>query len=130
MRLTKTTDFALRLLIYLAATKNQPETMPRLAEKLKIPYNNLSKLVQALHKREIIQTQQGKNGGIRLMRPAEQITLKDVIEGVEGPTHFSDCLNDETFCSMNNLCKLKGVFHDVQMQINHIFEQVKITSML
>jgi Rrf2 family protein len=128
MKLTKSADFALRIVIYLASPQGKGATMPLLAERLSIPYNNLSKLVQLLAKAQVLQTRQGKNGGVSLMRRPDQISLKTVIDVIDGPTRLTECLVNKDFCSLNDMCQLKNVLGDVQRQIDSILEKKKISS--
>ncbi len=96
--------------------------MPELSKTLIIPYNNLSKLVQALSKAGIVQTKQGKNGGIQLLKSPEEINLKIILDVIDGPTRLSDCLADHRFCSLTQNCKLKGKLLDIQNQIDTLLE--------
>lgn len=128
MKLTKSADFALRIVIFLASTQGKGATMPLLAERLAIPYNNLSKLVQLLAKAQVLQTRQGKNGGVSLLRRPDQISLKTVIDVIDGPTRLTECLVNKDFCSLNESCQLKSALGDVQRQIDSILEKKKISS--
>ena len=125
MKLTKSTDFALRTLIYLADC-NGLTTLSTLSSRLDVPYNNLTKIVQKLAKCQIVQTEKGKYGGIKLLKSAEDITLREIIELIDGPTLLSECQIDPTNCGLSCQCKLKGVFGDLQAQINQLFESVKL----
>ncbi len=100
--------------------------MPTLSERLGIPYNNLSKLVQALSKAGIIKTKQGKNGGIQLLMRPSDISLKTILDTIDGPTRLSDCLLDHRFCSQTQDCKLKGKLFDIQNQIDAILKNATI----
>jgi Rrf2 family protein len=117
VKITKSADFAMRIVLFLA-DEQQSYTMPQLSEKLVIPYNNLSKLVQALNKAGILQTKQGKNGGVKLFKSANDISLKSILDVIDGPTRLSDCLSDQHFCTLNNTCRLKGALNDIQTQID------------
>ena len=125
MKLTKSTDFALRTLIYLADC-NGLTTLSTLSSRLDVPYNNLTKIVQKLAKCQIVQTEKGKYGGIKLLKSADKITLREIIELIDGPTRLSECQDDPKNCGLSCQCKLKGVFGDLQVQINQLFDSVKL----
>ncbi len=129
MKLTKSTDFALRVLIYLAQSE-KPMTMPVLSDKLGVSYHHLCKLIQTMHKAGIVQTQQGKNGGVWLMRKADVISVKDVIDVIDGPTRMVECLDGSSDCVLLNGCKLKTVFGQLQNQINTMLDGVKLSQMV
>lgn len=126
MKLTKSTDFALRLTIFLSKqTCNQ--TMPNIASTLAIPYHNLTKIVQQLSRAGYIETQQGKNGGIKLAKESHKISLKNIIDIINGPTELSSCLgHKESDCPLVYNCKLKETFSTLQVKINALFEEITI----
>ena len=125
MKLTRTADFALKVLVYLSGEK-ELITMPVLSQKLAIPYNNLSKLVQTLAKAQIVQTKQGKNGGLKLLKKAENISVKMIVDLIDGPTNLADCIGNSEFCKSNKTCRLKGKLKYIQNKIDEVLEEVKI----
>jgi len=134
LKLTKSTDFALRILIYLAG-ENRSSTVPIMASKLGISYNHLSKIVQTLAKANIINTRQGKNGGVELNKKPTSINLKQIVDLMDGRPQLSMCLdenaeNDTKICVLTETCKLKHVFLTIQDQIDHMFEEVNIAQMI
>lgn len=128
MKLTKSTDFAMRILIYLAGQEGL-STMPVLSESLRIPYNNLTKLIQALAKANIIHTKKGKHGGIRLLKKPEDITLKMIVDLIDGPTVLSDCQKTPELCTLSQDCKLKTVFRNLQDNINTLMDDITIAQL-
>lgn len=129
MRLTRTTDFAIRVLAHLAREKNG-STMPILSERLGIPYNNLTKLVLVLSKAGLISTRKGKFGGVQLLRAAESITLKDVVDLIDGPTRLSECLDGQMSCGFHAQCKIKSALSSIQMRINTLMDDVTIEQLI
>lgn len=104
--------------------------MPVLADNLCIPYNNLTKLVQILNKTGFINTQRGKNGGVKIAKDAQEISVKDIIDIIDGPTQLTDCLTPKLEnCKLAYTCKLKHVFSDIQQKINTMFDDVKIAQL-
>ncbi len=103
--------------------------MPTLAETLEIPYNNLSKLIQQMARGGIVQTRQGKNGGVSLIS-TETLSIKDVVQIIDGPTRLSECLKDHDFCSRSGKCKLKNVLAHIQTDIDHLLDSYKIAQLV
>jgi Rrf2 family transcriptional regulator, nitric oxide-sensitive transcriptional repressor len=129
MKLTKSADFAIRIIIFLAGAEKS-STMTELSERLAIPYHNLTKLVQALSKQQILATQKGKYGGVSLFVSPDEVSIKDIIEVIDGPTKLSDCLNHENLCKLSGNCKLKTVLGTVQEKINKLMDDVKISQLV
>ncbi len=129
MKLTKSMDYATRVLIVLG--RGNTAKMPDLAEKLGIPYNHLVKIVQNLNRAGFLQTQTGRNGGIRLAKSPADISLKDILWATEGPVLLSECLSGgRDTCILNGHCKLKETFNALQGQIDRLFDEVKLAQVM
>ena len=86
MRLSKTSAHAALAIAFLANRINDPITQARqVAEYLSIPTDSALKVLQNLARRGLINSQLGRGGGYRLEKPADQITLLDVVEATDGP---------------------------------------------
>ncbi|RAP37717.1 hypothetical protein DID80_03650 [Candidatus Marinamargulisbacteria bacterium SCGC AAA071-K20] len=129
LKLTKSCEYALRIVIHLGGTTSVL-TNSDLSESLSIPYHNLTKLIQQLSKSGIIHTQKGKYGGNLLKRDWADLSLKDVVEVIDGPTELSQCLQNESFCQLDDGCKLKTSFSEVQFKINALLDDVKLASLV
>ena len=90
--LTKTADYALRALVYLARDPDDGYHQTRdLAVALSVPGNYLGKILQLLAHRRIVESQRGMNGGFRLSRLPEQVRLYDVLEAIDALPAEPDC---------------------------------------
>lgn len=125
MKLTKTTDCAIRILMYLSG-KKELATMPEIASNCLIPYNNLTKIIQKLSKSGYIHTKKGKNGGITLIKSADEISLKNIIDLIDGKTTLSECQKSPELCKLSEECKLKSVLYNLQEKIDALFDSVTI----
>lgn len=110
MRLTLYTDYSLRVLLYLAYKKDQMATISELADFYKISRNHLVKVVHNLGIQGYILTTRGKNGGLRLARPANDIVIGDVVRKMEPDFELLECFNAATdHCVITRTCSLKTV---------------------
>jgi Rrf2 family nitric oxide-sensitive transcriptional repressor len=110
MRLTLYTDYSLRVLLYLAFKKDEIVTITELADFYKISRNHLVKVVHNLGIQGYIHTTRGKNGGLKLERPANEIVVGDVVRKMEPDFDLLECFNKETdHCVITNSCALKSV---------------------
>jgi len=108
MRLAAFTDYGLRVLMRLAGTPDKPLTTAGIAEEFQIPYNHLTKVVLDLSRGGFVTTQRGAGGGIRLARPADAITLGEVVRHLESRYDMVECFRaDGGACLLNPLCRLK-----------------------
>ena len=110
MRLTRFTDYSLRVLIYLGVTADRPVTVNELAQAYGISRNHLVKIVHRLGTLGYIETMRGKNGGMRLARDAAEIHLGDVVRKFEEDMTIVECFNARTnTCSIEPACALQGI---------------------
>ena len=90
MRLTRFTDYSLRVLIYLGQNNQNRVTINQISEFYDISKNHLMKVVSNLTRLQFVSAQRGPGGGIRLNRLPEEISLNDVIRNTEKHFHMSD----------------------------------------
>lgn len=110
MRLTRHTDYALRLLMMLAARPNERITIQDVADANRISKNHLMKVAQDLGRAGFIKTIRGKGGGLVLARPAQHIRLGDVVRETEPDFSFVECLAPrQSDCRLLPACRLNGI---------------------
>ena len=83
MRLTRFTDYSLRVLIYLGQNNESRVTIHQISEAYGISKNHLMKVVSNLTRLQFVAAQRGPGGGIQLNRPPEEISLNDVVSNTE-----------------------------------------------
>jgi Rrf2 family nitric oxide-sensitive transcriptional repressor len=115
MRLTLYTDYSLRVLLYLAAHEDKLVTITELANFYKISRNHLVKVVHNLGLSGYIVTARGRNGGLKLARPAKEIMVGEVVRATEPDFDLLECFNPATDqCAITSSCSLKSVIFKAQ----------------
>ncbi|MBS0513321.1 MAG: Rrf2 family transcriptional regulator [Proteobacteria bacterium] len=112
MYITQHTDYALRLLIYLAACTERRVTIKEVAERFDISRSHLMKIVNQLVTDGFVDGARGKGGGLRLARPAQSIVLGDVVRRVEPGFELVECFGSHSRCILNSGCRLKGALQN------------------
>ena len=122
MRLTTYTDYALRVLIYLALKGDNLSTIDEIANKYEISKNHLVKIVHELGMSGYITTIRGKHGGIRLSLAPNKIYIGDVVRYCEQDAVFVECF-DKTGgnCKITRSCILRKAFDKA---INAFFKEL------
>ena len=121
MRLTRQTNYAIRILMYCAANEGRLSRIPEIAAAYSVSELFLFKILQPLVANSLVVTVRGRNGGVRLARPAAEITLFDVVRVTEESFAMAECFeNDATECPLVDSCSLNealrkalGAFFDV-----------------
>lgn len=125
LKLTQETDYAFRIVLYL--TKHQREIIEAkiIAEMEHIPKRFLLKICRKLKQAGIIRSYRGKNGGYKLARDPGEITLKDVVEVIEGDLVVSKCQEDPEACSKgaSDHCSVHQVLNSVNGLIEKEFSK-------
>jgi Rrf2 family transcriptional regulator, nitric oxide-sensitive transcriptional repressor len=88
---SQTSEYALRVVVYLASLDGKPATIPRIAAATRTPEGYLAKVLRGLALAELVRSQRGPQGGSVLARPAEQITVYDVIQAVDPIRRITTC---------------------------------------
>lgn len=115
MRLTQWTDYSLRVLMYCTVHQGRatPVTVSEIAEAHGISRSHLTKIVMTLSQLGYLETTRGRGGGLRLMVPAEQIVLGEVVRRTETDFNLVECFDAGTNqCRIDGLCGLKHVLGD------------------
>ena len=92
MRLTKQTNYAVRIMMYCAANGDKLSRIPEIARAYNVSELFLFKILQPLHKAGLVETLRGRNGGVRLGKAAKDITLFDVVRVTEDSFSMAECL--------------------------------------
>jgi Rrf2 family nitric oxide-sensitive transcriptional repressor len=110
VRLLASTDFALRVLMRLAADPARHRSTEALAGEVGVPRNHLHKIIQDLAEAGIVRTLRGARGGVMLARPAAGITLGSVVRRLEAGQALVECFRpDGGACCLSPDCRLRGV---------------------
>lgn len=105
MRLTRYTDYSLRVLMYLATRDDRVCSIAEMARAYDISQNHLMKVVHDLGKAGYVASLRGRSGGIRLARPAVEISVGAVVRQTEDGFQLVDCPS----CVIAPACGLTGV---------------------
>jgi len=106
MRLTRQTNYAIRILMYCAANEGRLSRIPDIAQAYSLSDLFLFKILQPLVEAGFVQTVRGRNGGVKLAKPAEDITLFDVVRVTEENFAMAECFESDTECPLVDGCGL------------------------
>lgn len=132
MQLNITTDYAVRIMLYLSMREGENLiTSSELAEQLVVPRSFLYKIGNKLSEAGLIFVKPGVNGGYRLARPAETMTLFDVIRVMEQSSYISRCLEKDAYCSRcaADHCPVRRFYQGVQEKIEKLFSSISLAEL-
>ena len=126
MRLTRYTDYAMRVLLHLAAHPDRLCSIAEIARAYGISRNHLMKVVNDLGKAGYVASVRGRAGGIRLARPPESINVGAVVRHAEEGFDLVDCGQ----CVIAPVCGLTAVVHEALAAFLAVFDRYTLADLL
>ncbi len=121
MKLTRGGEYGIRGVLYLAHQDNGKVSMlSAIAKAQDVPPRFLAKIFQALAKAGIVKSHRGAKGGFSLARMPADVTMKDVIEAIEGPIFLNVCLMSPGECSRDKICPMHTVWEEAQKKMMEV----------
>jgi Rrf2 family nitric oxide-sensitive transcriptional repressor len=133
MKLTSWTDYSLRVLMYCAASQGraQPVTITEIAQAHQISRSHLTKVVVELSKQGLLATTRGRGGGLRLLKPAKDIALGDVVRQTETDFTMVECFDPaHNDCRLTGHCRLKGVLDQALQSYLKVLDRVTLADLV
>jgi len=127
MELTRKGEYAIRGIVYLARqTPGKVVLVSEVAEATGVPQTFLAKIFQSFAKLGLVNSFRGTGGGFLLGRSPSKITLRQVVEAVEGPINPNRCLSEDDSCDRESVCTVHPVWRRVQGEIAAILDSVTL----
>jgi Rrf2 family iron-sulfur cluster assembly transcriptional regulator len=127
MHLTREGDYAIRVLVELAGRpRGDVVRTEDLTVITGVPRAYLAKIVQALARADLVLTRQGPGGGVSLGEDPARVTLKRMVEAIEGPIHLNRCLVRAGECPRDAFCAVHPVWAKIQAVLIRELEAVRL----
>ena len=131
MKLTDRTDYAFRVLMYLALKRGRLATVGEIAARHGISHSHLTRVVWALGRAGFVETVRGKGGGLRLARPAEAIAIRAVARSMERGIPLAECFpGGAGGCRIETCCALKGVLDQAEAAFFAVLDRYTIDDLV
>lgn len=126
---SQTTEYALRIVVYLATLDGKPATIPQIAAATRAPEGYLAKVLRNLALAKLVRSQRGLHGGSVLMRPANAITVYDVVQAVDPIQRIVTCPLGIKGHGVN-LCPLHGRLDQAIAMVERAFQDSTISELV
>lgn len=130
--LNNTCTYAIRACLHVASARPEPGSFVstrRIAEGLGVPFAFLTKVLQGLTQSGILLSQRGASGGVALARPAEDISLRDIVNSVGGDGVFRHCLLGLPSCSDASPCALHVPWKEERGRLESLFGRTTLADL-
>jgi Rrf2 family protein len=121
MEISRRTDYGVRVILDLAnLTKDERTSTQSIADRQNIPAPFLAKIISQLSLSGLVTTHRGAGGGVRLGRPASEISLLHVIEALDGPVRLNRCVIEPSACPRESHCPVHHIWASAQKELTEL----------
>jgi Rrf2 family cysteine metabolism transcriptional repressor len=114
MKISTKGRYGMRAMLDLAVNYAQsPVLLKDIARREEISLKYLDRICSSLKAAGLLKSSRGSKGGFTLSRPPDEITLKEIVEALEGPLDLVGCLSDKNFCKRMNFCVTRDVWYEL-----------------
>ena len=130
LQLTRGGEYAVRAMTYLARfSEGHVASLHDIGQAQDIPASFLAKILQSLVRGGLAVSQRGAHGGFALARPAADITMRDVIEAVDGPIALNHCVLWPDECARSGECQVHKAWMRAQAQLMDVLDSVTLKTL-
>ncbi len=130
IRLSRMADYGVVIMTFLAGHRCEIHTAQRVADATGLPQAAVGKLLKAFARAGLLESQRGSHGGYCLNRRAEDISIAEVVEAVEGPIALTLCVDRQAgSCDVEALCPMRGGWNRLNRALVEAFESVSLAAM-
>ena len=131
MQITRREEYGLKGLIFLARQPGEKVSLvSEISRVQKIPEKFLAKIFQRLSKAGLLRSFRGSKGGFSLGKPANEITMREVIEVLEGPVAINRCLLHKGECDEESGCSLREVWEEAQHHMLEVLDRTTLEDLV
>ena len=130
LRVTKLTDYATLVLTVMASEPGAVHSAAGLAERARLELPTVSKLLKPLAHAGLVEGFRGVNGGYRLARAADAISLIEIVEAIEGPLGVTECSLHEGNCDRETHCGVRANWRRINDVVTEALRGVTLAQML
>ncbi|MBE5760915.1 MAG: Rrf2 family transcriptional regulator [Clostridiales bacterium] len=130
MKLSTKSRYGIRAMLELALVEgDSPIAISSIAQKQNIPEPYLEQLMGTLKKHDLVISTRGAQGGYRLSKPGEMISIGDIIRALEGSMAPVACVEDGDFCAHSGSCAMHMLYGRITRGINDVFDSITLADM-
>ncbi len=123
MRISRAVDYAVRCVHYMSMRPAGTVCiLTDICSEQDVPVSFMAKILQGLSKARIVRSIRGPKGGFTLLKHPRDITIKNVVEAIDGPLNINICLMEQGICKRENICPHQPVWVEVQKEIIRVLE--------
>jgi Rrf2 family protein len=129
MLVTRETDYAVRCVLFLARENGRLSSVTEVSKKMHVPKSFLAKIFQRLVRAGLLDSLRGVNGGFRLAKNPNQISLLDIMLAIQGPAGINVCAVNSKKCGLSSTCSVHPVWVELRRDVDRSLQKQTIASL-
>jgi len=130
-RLNKLTDYGIVLMTYVASNPHPSlHTAREIAAGTQMHAATVGKIVRELVDHGLLVSHRGVKGGYSLARPADTISVADIIDALEGPIGFTECYSTPGCCELEPSCTVRSNSQVISRALRKTLEEIRLTDLI
>lgn len=126
LRVSKLADYATLIMAYLARNVDKLKNARDIADATNLTMPTVSKLLKRLSKADLLTSERGANGGYKLCKSVNEISLADIIYALEENRGLTECSYHAEACSLHNVCLMQNNWRLVSQTIDSVLTSVSL----
>ena len=130
MLVSRRADYGIRAMLDVATAWPQSMALTReIAARQEIPLAFLAKIIARLTQGGLLRAHRGAGGGVTLARPASQISLRQILEALDGPIALNRCLRGRSECNFTQICAVRPVWGQAQGNLLELLDRTTLADL-
>ena len=134
LQLTKRTEYGLIAMVHMANRRGEFVSVREISERFTIPRRLLAEVLKDLCRADLLESQRGATGGYALTRSADQVTLGEIVDALEGKPSLTSCeslsLTHQVECAVEPVCPIRSPLHQIRQGIWQLMERTTLRSLV
>ncbi|MDO4596452.1 MAG: Rrf2 family transcriptional regulator [Coriobacteriaceae bacterium] len=126
MNISRKTDYALRMLAMLAQSKDTLLSVRTAADEVNVPYSFARSIQHGLVQAGIVESLRGVHGGMRLRLDPREVTVRQIVEAIQGPMVVNDCTVEDASCERMGCCCYHPIWAGTQALVHNYLDSVTL----
>lgn len=129
LKISKLADYAISIMHVLMLTTSESFSAAKLAKQTQIPEPTVSKILKLLTEASLLTSAQGPKGGYKLAKPAEMITLAELITAIDGKPAMTACCKTTYDCARDSICSHQNHWRKINEKVFSVLAGISLRDM-
>lgn len=130
LRISKLADYGTVVMTYMAASPQEVLSAQEISLAIGLELPTVSKLLKLLTREKLLLSQRGVRGGYRLARPAQDISVAEIIDALESrPRGLTECSSAAGLCRHESVCEVRANWQRISQMVHEVLQGIRLTEL-